>query len=83
MAKLSMGLGCWTDVKAERGSAPMRWLGESGVIRSGCCSSIARSFAHEGVVLVVGDLRVVEHVVVMVVEVEVGLELGVTFGGVG
>ena len=76
-----MGLGCWTDVKAERGSAPMRWLGESGVIRSRVLLFEDSEFAHQGVVLVVGDHGVVEHVVAMVVEVEGALELGVAFGG--
>ena len=39
--------------------------------------------AHQGVVLVVGDHGVVEHVVAMVVEIEGALKLGVAVGGVG
>ena len=39
--------------------------------------------AHQGVVLVIRDYRIVEHVVAMIVEIEGALELGVAFGGVG
>ena len=39
--------------------------------------------AHQGVVLVIRDDRIVEHVVAMVVEIEGALELGVAFGRIG
>ena len=75
-----MGLGCWTDSNVVRGSAPTRWLGESGVTRLGCCSSRARRLLIRAVVLVIRDDRIVEHVVAMVVEIEGALELGVADG---
>ena len=59
-ARLVMGWGCCTRVNSLNGSAPTRWVGESGVdpIRVGCLDLF--EFAHQGVILGVADLGIVE-----------------------
>ena len=44
LPKLNMGCVCCTWVKPSDGASPTRWVGESVVISSGCCSSSWRSF---------------------------------------
>ena len=83
MAKLSMGLGCWTDTKAEKGLGADALAGRVGGDQVRVLLFEGSELAHQGVVLVVGDDRVVEHVVAMVVEIEGAFELGVAFGGLG
>ena len=43
LASDSIGAGWGTFSSLETGSAPTRWVGESGVSRSGCSASIRRS----------------------------------------
>ena len=83
LARLSMGRGCRTDTKESRGSAPTRWVGESGVTRSGRCSSIARISRIRASVFVVGDDRIVEDVIAVVMGVQDARKLGVALVGAG
>ena len=70
LPRLSIGTGCSACTKLSAGSAPTRWVGESGVTSSGFASSISRRLPEEGVVLGVAYLGPVEYVVEVVVAVE-------------
>ena len=53
---------------------PTRWVGESGVISSGCAGLEGPQLLQERVELGVGDLRRVEDVVGVLVAPDVGAE---------
>ena len=66
---------CTTTANFSLGAAPTRWVGESGVSSSGCSRLERLEPAHQGVVLGVGKLGIVEDVVEMVVTVDLLAQL--------
>ena len=75
LSRLIMGTRWATGANRVEGGAPTVEVGESGTARSGCSASIASQLAHQRVVLGVGDLRVVEPVVAVVVVGDQGPQL--------
>ena len=65
------------------GAAPTRCVGESAVASSGCSRFQRLEFAHQPVVLGVGDRRIVEHVVAVVGVVDQATQFGGAGGGFG
>ena len=70
-----MGELCGTLTKPSRGLPPTRCVGESGVASSGCCVFQLLQLAHQRVVFGVGDFRLVENVVQMLVAAQLFAEL--------
>ena len=65
------------------GLAPTRWVGESGVTQVGVLRLEVAQLVQQRVVLGVGDLRVVEDVVAVVVVLELRAQLVRALGGLG
>ena len=76
LASEYIGCGWRTFSSLETGSAPTRWVGESGVTSSGCSASMPPQLVEQRVVGVVADDRVVEDVVAVVVLGDLAAQLG-------
>ena len=66
---------CLTGANRADGAPPTRWVGESGVSRSGCFSSSAAQLAQQPIEVGVGDLGRVEHVVAIAVVLDLRAQL--------
>ena len=71
----SIGSRCSTFSRRPTGSPPTRCVGESGVRSSGMLALERAQLVEQAVVLVVADLRVVEHVVAVRVVLELLAQL--------
>ena len=76
LASETSAAGGVTFSSRETGSAPTRWVGESGVTSSGCSRLDRAQLVEQRVVDVVADLGVVEDVVAVVVVRELLAQLG-------
>ena len=76
-----MGREWATLWKPSAGLPPTRWVGESGVMRSGCSASRALRRFMQGVVLGVGEHGGVEDVVEVLVVAELVAQGGDLLGG--
>ena len=66
-SRLRIGVSCRTVPSSSRGGPPTRWVGLSGVDQIGILLLDREQLALEHVELGVGDDRIVEHVVAVIV----------------
>jgi hypothetical protein len=79
----NMGTRCRTGAKRSSALPPTRWVGDAASSSSGYWCSSALQVPKQPVVLGVGDLRIVQHVIAVIMPVDFGAEFRDPVGGAG